>query len=116
LERPNTGRRSSNQIHISCSRHHLDYQHWTWRLRDSSTLHDQGFEMELSKPFHKKLVRWIRTTASAKFPTIALSHDQDGPVQHHGKFFSGLQQIGLSPSEQLWGHTSGGATSALFAY
>lgn len=62
---------------MSCSRHHLDYQHWTWQLGDGSTLDDEGFEMKPVQTFSQEISPPIKRTASAKCPTVALSLDQE---------------------------------------
>ncbi len=65
------------RIHMSCSRHHLDYQHWTWQLGDGSTLDDEGLEMKPVQTFSQEVSPPNERTASAKCPTVALSLHQE---------------------------------------
>lgn len=90
------------RIHMSCSRHHLDYQHWTWQLGDGSTLDNEGFEMKPFKPFHKKLVRRLRGQRVQSVPLWHFRSIRKRPGKHHGRFFTGSQQIAkgcLAPSQ-----------------
>lgn len=36
--------------HLSCARHHFNYCHWNWELKDGSAIEDQGFTKATPTP------------------------------------------------------------------
>ncbi|KAJ5642251.1 hypothetical protein N7490_006251 [Penicillium lividum] len=65
------------RVHKSCSRHRLDYTHWTWKLLDGSFLNDQGFSPGgPSYPAEGSFVQSQRKDNS-RYPNIPISPSQD---------------------------------------
>jgi len=85
---------------MSYSRHHLNYQHWTWQLGDGLTLDDEGFEMKPVQPLHSKTpYRSNANTFQDKIsrPTLALSTSLTISTSHI------VVQIPIKPEGRLEG-------------
>jgi hypothetical protein len=55
--------------HLRCTRHHLEYQHWNWKLMDGSIIEDQGFDKATVQCFPEAGNSQIKMITTAKFPT-----------------------------------------------
>jgi hypothetical protein len=60
--------------HLRCTRHHLEYRHWNWELKDGSIIEDQGFDKAGVQRFPEGSPK-IELITSAEFPKKPLDQE-----------------------------------------
>lgn len=92
------------RIHRFCSRHHLEYQHWTWRLENGSTLVDQGLEMSPAQTLSQKVSPRSEMTQIVKLPAAEVSLDQEASRTASWEVFQWVTSNGegVPPNEPIY--------------
>ena len=61
--------------HLKCTRHHLEYHHWTWELADGSIIEDQGLDKLDSRGFSEPSNPNIKLIKPPEFPRLPVNQE-----------------------------------------